>query len=269
MAENYYITLEKLLRIFNTFHYLMLVQILMLAEMTRHKDQEILPKVARDDLMERINYFVPEVDSLGMRASSVSLQLLRLGIQDPKYTFGDLRKQAEEIVGRLIAEISTISCLSLGLDKQKLFTGQGLFGEDVASVFGTASFDIVEAGKCLAFDRWIAAVFHLSRVAEIVTVTICKRVGYASKKQSFSGALKYIDSNLEEVRKHSKDANPEFEKDFEFYSKVSAQMHAVNDAWRNRVAHMEKKYTEEEAMRIWDTIRVLMQQLAIEWKEKL
>jgi len=46
-------------------------------------------------------------------------------------------------------------------------------------------------------------------------------------------------------------------------------MHAVNDAWRKHVAHMDRKYTEEEAMRIWDTTRVLMQQLTTKWKEEL
>lgn len=40
------------------------------------------------------------------------------------------------------------------------------------------------------------------------------------------------------------------------------KMHAVNQAWRQQVAHMDKKYTEEEAQRIWEATKGLMQHLA-------
>ena len=39
-------------------------------------------------------------------------------------------------------------------------------------------------------------------------------------------------------------------------------MHAVNQAWRQRVAHLDRKYTEEEALRIWSATKVLMEHLA-------
>jgi hypothetical protein len=42
-----------------------------------------------------------------------------------------------------------------------------LFGDNFALKFPSAAFDLDEAGKCLAFERPTAAVFHLMRLMEI------------------------------------------------------------------------------------------------------
>ena len=48
----------------------------------------------------------------------------------------------------------------------RLLIGESLFGKDVRVAFPSAIIDIEEAGKCLAFERWTACVFHLMRVME-------------------------------------------------------------------------------------------------------
>jgi hypothetical protein len=171
---------------------------------------------------------------------------------------------------RLHDEMKRITYFAIEPNKQSLLTGSNLFDTEIISVtsaFRSVAFDIEEAGKCLAFERWTAAVFHLSRVAENATVAICKRIDYKSDKPGFGEALKYLDSELDKARKDRKSINPLFKGDIEFLSTVSAQMHAVNEAWRQRVSHLDKKYIEEEAVRIWDTTRILMQQLATKLKE--
>ena len=105
------------------------------------------------------------------------------------------------------------------------------FGEQVDISFPSIAWDIEEAARCLAFDRWTAAVFHLSRVAEIATVTISKRVGYKDFKEGFSAALKYLDCELKRAREDYKNADSRIKGDRAFLSSVSAQMRAVNNAW--------------------------------------
>jgi DNA topoisomerase IA len=45
-------------------------------------------------------------------------------------------------------------------------------------------------------------------------------------------------------------------------------MDAVKDAWRNATMHVENKYTEEEARRIYDAVRGFMMKLASRMDEQ-
>ena len=137
----------------------------------------------------------------------------------------------------------------------------------VISQFPSALFDIEEAAKCFALNRYTGAVFHLSRVAEIAAVTIGRRVGYDSPREGFGEVLNYLDNGLRQVRESYQSANPRFKGDVEFLSVVSALGHSVNQAWRQRVSHMDRQYTEEEATRIWAATQGLMQQLATKLSE--
>jgi hypothetical protein len=220
----------------------------------------------RKSMIHKLTQFEQECLRLNLPMSAKAIHKLIPKIST--FTWEDPGKYFPELNNRLVDEMESTIFFSIEKNRQPLLVDKNLFGSEVTEAFPSASVDIEEAGKCLAFERWTAAVYHLSRVAEIATVTICKRVGYASPKEGFGEALKYMDSNLEKARKDYKHANPLFKGDLEFLSTVTTQMHAVNDAWRRHVSHMDKKYTEEEAIRIWDTTRALMQQLASKLKEE-
>ena len=104
-------------------------------------------------------------------------------------------------------------------------------------------------------------------MAEIAAVTIGRRVGYDSPREGFGEVLNYLDNGLRQVRESYQSANPRFKGDVEFLSVVSALGHSVNQAWRQRVSHMDRQYTEEEATRIWAATQGLMQQLATKLSE--
>jgi hypothetical protein len=183
-------------------------------------------------------------------------------LEQSKPDLTELRQQSHELVQRVQDEANLRLFFSIPVDRQRFFTEQELFGNSVAEAFPSAASDIEEAGKCLAFERWTSAVFHLSRIAETALITIARRIGYQSPRPGFGEVLKFMDSNLEKVRTDYKNSNPLFKGDVEFLAGVTVQMHAVNQAWRQRVSHMDRKYTEEEALRIWDTTKGLLQQIA-------
>jgi hypothetical protein len=60
----------------------------------------------------------------------------------------------------------------------------------------SASFDIEEAGKCLAFDRGTATVMHLMRVLEVGLKALAKvlQIAYAPSWDSY---IKKINTILE------------------------------------------------------------------------
>ncbi|MBI4302773.1 MAG: hypothetical protein HY665_00325 [Chloroflexi bacterium] len=204
---------------------------------------------------------------LNLSMSAVTLSRITQALSDSNSTHQDLHELYKELRNRLEDELKLHKFFFLEPDKEVFLSGKDLFGVSVTSAFPSAAVDIEEAGKCIAFERWTASVFHMSRVAEIAMVTIGKRVGYQSHKEGFGEVLNYMDGQLEKARKEPKVALPLFKDDIAFLSAVTAQMHAVNQAWRQRVAHLDTKYTEEEALRIWDATKGLIQQLATKLNE--
>lgn len=50
--------------------------------------------------------------------------------------------------------------------------------------------------------------------------------------------------------------------DYAFLEDISAQMHAVNKAWRTRAMHVDATFTLENARDIFSATKALMQHLA-------
>lgn len=232
--------------------------------------QTILGKDDTKKAIETFTLFGAECAEAGLALSAMTVRKIVDLLTGPGAppVLNELSPVLDELRVRLSDEMESRKFIQLESEKALLAFEPHQFGEKVDIAFSQATWDIEEAARCLAFDRWTSAVFHLGRVAEIATVTIGKRVGYESPKEGFGEVLKYLDANLKKAREDYKNAKPEFKGDIEFVSGMTVQMHAVNEAWRQRVAHMDKKYTEEEAMRVWDTTRTLMQHLATKLSEE-
>jgi hypothetical protein len=71
--------------------------------------------------------------------------------------------------------------------------------------------------------------------------------------------LSYINAELGRNRDKMSEL---FKGDVEFLSGIAAHMHTVNLAWRRKVSHVERTYTQEEAKQILDAPRNLMQHIA-------
>lgn len=152
-------------------------------------------------------------------------------------------------------------CHFIQLDSQEiaLLRDEQGFGTKVDEVFPDAAFDIREAQQCLAFGRHTGCVFHLGRVAELTAVTIGQAIGYASPKPGFGEVLKSLDRELERARNDYPKASKWLKGRVEVYATVVAQMHAANTAWRGKVAHLDRKYDRNEAERIYNTTKTLVQ----------
>jgi hypothetical protein len=139
------------------------------------------------------------------------------------------------------------------------------FGQTVANKFPSmAVFEIDEAAKCMALDRTTACVFHLMRALEIA-------IGATRRCLGISDPIKPADRNWAKILKLIKDAIDSrnvapsawtVAHDAEFFAEIHVSLDAVKNVWRNATMHVENKYTEEEAQRIWDATRGLMMKLA-------
>jgi hypothetical protein len=177
-------------------------------------------------------------------------------------TYVELGRIAENLKTRIRDEYEDVLLLWI-MDKD-FYQQDSLFGDQVAERFKSAATDIKEAGTCYALGRYTACVYHSMRVAEGGLNAIAKRVGYPDPRPGWEAVLRYVDSALKSDYNRM---SALFRGDIEFISGISAQMHAVNLAWRRRVAHVERVYTEEEAKQIMDATKNLVQHLATKLSE--
>lgn len=142
------------------------------------------------------------------------------------------------------------------------------FGQKVIDAFPNAMYDIEEAGKCFALGRSTATVFHLMRVMEIGLFALGKSLNDPNwdphNNRSWHSILHKCDK---EIAKKKEDRAQEWKEDEEFYMSVTANIHAVKNAWRNPTMHVGKKYTNEEAADIFNAVRTFMRHLATKLQE--
>ena len=106
----------------------------------------------------------------------------------------------------------SVHLLQLPTDKVSLYEGRNLFGDQVAVKFPSASFDIEEAGKCLALDRSTATIFHLVRIIETGLRTLGKSLNDPSldpiRNPTWETILRKCDEELKKpIRIDAKNGN--------------------------------------------------------------
>jgi hypothetical protein len=136
-----------------------------------------------------------------------------------------------------------------------------LFGEVVQDKFPELTADIVDAGWCLCLERSTASVYHLMCIVEFGIKRIAMRFKVKKRQvtnkawgQIFGAlntaiaALPY-GSNREKARKDK-------------YNEVMIYLNSVKDAWRNPTMHSRRRFTQEEAETVFDTVKAFTNFLA-------
>jgi hypothetical protein len=141
--------------------------------------------------------------------------------------------------------------------------------KDAIGAFPSSEHDIEEASKCLALRRNTACVFHLMRVMGAGVTALGKSLNEptldASQNLTWDNVLRRCARELE---KDFKKMSLAWQSDKQFYATATTKLFAVKDAWRNPNAHeLGNKYTDEETLDIYRTIRSFMRHLATKLKE--
>ncbi|MGA8026350.1 MAG: hypothetical protein WB992_04340 [Bryobacteraceae bacterium] len=164
---------------------------------------------------------------------------------------------------RIDDELRNVEFFSLEPGKSSFLNDPYLFGVNVFNRFPSATLDIEEAGKCLAFGRFTACVFHLMRVIEAGLRELGKSLNDPNlnpkTNPNWERILKRCD---DELKKPYADRSPEWQKGPQFFADATANLRAVKDAWRNPSLHVEISYDEEKCSDVWNAVRAFMRHLA-------
>lgn len=191
----------------------------------------------------------------GLNASVTTIDKLAAIRAGQSCTEDTLCKLVEELMGRLHDEMKAEVFFHLESTNAR-FLDPLLFGEAVAKRFPEASIDIEEAGKCFAFGRHTASVFHLMRVMEHGLSALAAFLGVTYEHKSWDAVIKKMRSEVDDYKASS------FKGDLDFLRQALERLTGVQTALRNEVMHARAFYDKERAHDIYRSVRAFMGQLA-------
>jgi hypothetical protein len=224
--------------------------------------QNRLPEV--DTMGQTLGELQREATRLGIRSVTRQLERIRENLDSGKASNATMHPMMLELNNRLVDELSDKQFLMMDDEAVRYYEQQTpLFGQEVQSNFLSASFEIDEAGKCVALNRGTAAVFHLMRAMEIA-------VGAVARCLAIPDPVRPADRNWGAVLKKVRDGidhkwptvAERSAGDGEFFDGLYASLDAVKNPWRNSTMHPANKYTPEEAEHVFSAVRGFMMKLA-------
>jgi hypothetical protein len=167
----------------------------------------------------------------------------------------EFRRMIDDLIVRIHDQLNLRLFLFVPTERAKFYSGQQLFGADVEVKFPDASYDISEAGKCLAVNRSTATVCHLMRVLDVGLKALANHLtATIDTDQPWGRILPQVDAAIQ--------ARSLTGVNVDDLNKVHASLNAVRVAWRNSAMHCKDKYTEEEAEEIFNACKTFMRLLA-------
>jgi hypothetical protein len=197
-------------------------------------------------------------------ASLATAKKLTLYLQEKDIKDEHLSDLSIELVGRLEDEMSERMFLSLTPEEARYYRDPSKGWEGILEKFASATFEVNEATKCLALNRYTASVFHLMRCMEIAIRATGRCLGVADPVKPAERNWGSILRTLKGVIDNRNSGNPAWldETDRRVFEDVYVSIDAVRNVWRNATMHVEQTYTEEDAEDIWRAVRAFMRKLA-------
>lgn len=140
-----------------------------------------------------------------------------------------------------------------------------VFGAAVQNNFPSVLYEIDEAAKCLALERFTASVFHLMRAMEYTLVVLRKSLELPDPtKQSDRNWGVILRDLRQEVERRNKLGVTAWRShdDQHFFTDLIGSVGAVKLAWRDPTMHVERNFNQAEAKEVFAAVRTLMQKVA-------
>jgi hypothetical protein len=155
----------------------------------------------------------------------------------------------------IMVELNQPVFLVLDNSDASLFSQDDPFGDSVSALFPQATTDIYEGARCLALERYTAAVFHLMRAAEHALRYLGDQLGVQDiERKDFGQVVQESRDKFNAIRSR--------EPRKEWIAEALASLDLFKDAWRNPVAHARNdQYTEQRARDVYNGTRAFMQSL--------
>lgn len=230
------------------------------------KPEVFLPAIGRLLKQMELDELVEHIDVL--RMSRTLRRLVKRLMENlrgrPQVTEAKLVAIIGEVEEAILGELEGALFFAVPPSSEELYDQQELFGPEVNANFGRSSFHIKEAGNCLAFARWTAAIYHLMCILEAGLDSMADALNLPASQKNWQNVLDHIKNAIAALGPAS---GPTWKEDQAFFSTAALEFRLFKP-WRNDVAHGRAKATEEEAKKILTHVRSFMIHLSSRLKER-
>ena len=222
----------------------------------------------REHIIRDFTSLLAECWSLGLPVSSKQIEsvLSLLALGGSRGESNAVARAANMIASTIETELSTRLVFFVAPENARFYeSDEPLFGKEFETKFPSAAFELDEVGKCLAFKRPTAAVFHLMRLAEIGINSVADCLGLPAPTKAGDRNWGNILNKVKMEMDRRNNASPKGwsrPTDQEFFAGIYVSLDAVRVAWRNATMHVENKYNDEEAEHIFIAMRGFMKKVA-------
>jgi hypothetical protein len=149
----------------------------------------------RKDLDGRLSDIFSYCKKLGLPISALAIQRM---IAAKTMNTTDVSSQLGEAKQRIFDELKTEIFFHVGKEKAKYYSsGRKLFGKEILAKFPSIVSEVEEAGKCYAFGRNTACVFHLMRVMEAGLKAVARSLNIEpTVNRSWDAMLRKFDEQI-------------------------------------------------------------------------
>ncbi|WBT36507.1 hypothetical protein [Hyphomicrobium sp. DMF-1] len=212
-----------------------------------------------------------EADRMGM--ASVVKVLLRIKehmFETPGASSASVQPMLSELYNRLRDELEEMLFLQVEAAQAPFYSQSNpLFGAVVAEQFPSVTYEVEEAGRCLALERSTASAFHSIRCLEAGIRAIARSLGISDPtrgaERSWGSTLKAIKA---EIDRRWPANTGRMGGDARFFDEVYGALAGMQNPYRNATMHLDDKYTGEEARHLMELVRGIMGMLANRMNER-
>jgi hypothetical protein len=237
----------------------------------------LAPSPLTDESLKRLREQIERAKELaapiGLTGVVAAADRLLTAIGDPSDQRRDMISNYADGISHLLGEMSVRlkEDLEAHVFLQLSADGAGrydkaatLFAGAVWDKFVDARYDLEEAVNALALERSTAAVFHLMRVMEraLHAVHLCLGLDWPliGNEKNWGNILQGIRGELvgRGARWPERGA----------FDELYALLDSVKGCWRNTTMHVEEKYTQDEAGRVYRNVSDFMARLSARMDER-
>lgn len=137
------------------------------------------------------------------------------------------------------------------------------FGVEAVKSFPDAEYDICEAGRSYACDRYTACVHHLMMVLEFGLASLAKKIGVPFAYRQWQSVIDEIEKKIRALGSPGIKKTARVRKLESFASEAATQFRYFKNAWRNHVMHGRVSYQDpDKVQRIYASVSAFMNDLA-------
>src|SRR2546425_11312744 len=162
----------------------------------------------------------------------------------------NIRNRFSQLSSTVEHELGTVLLFRIEPSRHQ-YLEKDLFGESVAAGYPSAVFEVAEAGRCLALERYPASIFHLMRVAEVALKVIARKFpNFQLHHRSWEFI---IDEILDRVDAMPNDAEKKIE-----LREAALHLREIKHLWRNPGIHVGEDFSPERTQSVYNSVRAFM-----------